>query len=105
MTKYALFIMWQPFRTQLIASHQFYVEQAGKRLLSQFQNIEEESDKYADEWLEKVGQHFDPERDDPCAFAEKANDEGIEFYQMLTDMQNRTRLSVVAGMFHEWEKQ
>ncbi len=105
MTTCALFHMWEPFRKQLIASHQFYVEQAEKRLLSQFQNIEEEADKYADEWLEKAGQYFDPDRHDPGDFYEQANDESIEFYQMLEDMLNRTRLSVTAGIFHEWDKQ
>lgn len=100
-----LFHMWDPFRKQLIASHQFYVNQAQKRLLSQFENIEQEADKYADEWLEKAGQYFDPDRHDPGDFYEQAHDESIGFYQMLEDMRNRTRLSVAAGMFHEWDKQ
>jgi hypothetical protein len=96
--------MWGPFRRQIIASHQFYIEQARKRLLSQFQNIEEQSDKYADEWLEKAGQYFDPDRDDPGSFEEEAYDKSIEFYQMLEDMLNRTRLSIVSSIFHEWDK-
>jgi hypothetical protein len=29
---------------------------------------------------------------------------GIEFYGLLSDMREQTRLSVVAGIFHEWEK-
>lgn len=97
--------MWEPYRRQLIAGHQFYVEQAEKRLLSQFQNLEEEADKYAEEWLEKAGQNFDPDRHNPEDFYEQANDESIEFYQKLEDMQNRTRLGVIAGIFHEWEKE
>lgn len=100
-----LFYMWQSFRKHLIASHQFYVDQADKRLLSQFHNLEQEAHKYAEEWLENAGQHFDPDRHDPSDFYEQAHDEGIEFYQMLEDMQNRTRLSVTAGIFHEWDKQ
>ncbi len=74
-------------------------------MLSQFQNIGEESEKYADEWLNKAGQYFDPDRHDSGDFEEQAYFESIEFYQMLEDMLNRTRLSIVAGIFHEWEKQ
>jgi hypothetical protein len=101
----ALFYMWEPFRKQLIAGHNFYVEQAQKRLLSQFQNMEAEADEYGTEWLNKCSQNFDPDRHDPDSFYEQAHDESIEFYQMLEDMLNRTRLSVVSGIFHEWDKQ
>lgn len=100
-----LFQMWEPFRKHIISNHRFYIVQSEKRLLSQFQNLEEEADKYAEEWLEQAGQNFDPECDDPGAYYEQANDESIEFYQMLEDMQNQTRLSVIAGMFHAWDKQ
>ncbi|PCH63714.1 MAG: hypothetical protein COC19_00680 [SAR86 cluster bacterium] len=102
---YALFHMYEPHRRQLIAGHLFYVEQAEKRLLSQFQNIEEEADKYASDWLKKAGHHFDPDRHDPGDFYEQAHDESVNFYQMLKEMENRTRLNVIAGMFHEWDKQ
>lgn len=74
-------------------------------MLSQFDNMEEEADKAAEEWLEQSGDQFDPDRHDPGDFYEAANDVGIEFYQLLSDMRDQTRLSVIAGMFHEWEKQ
>lgn len=102
---YVLFHMWEPFRKQIIASHNFYVEQAQKRLLSQFQNMEAEADKYETEWLNSHSHYFDPDRHDPSDFYEQANDKSIEFYLMLENMLNRTRLSVVAGIFHEWDKQ
>lgn len=97
--------MWGPFREQIIASHNFYVDQAQKRLLSQFQNMEAEADKHGEEWLNNHSHYFDPDRHDPSDFYEHANDKSSEFYQMLEDMLNRTRLSVVAGIFHEWDKQ
>lgn len=100
-----LFQMWGPFRRSLIAGHLFYVEQARKRLLSQFEDIEAEADKAADDWLEKSSGRFDPDRHDPGDFYEAANDAGIEFYGLLSDMRDQTSLSVVAGMFHEWDKQ
>ena len=99
---YALFHMWGPYRKEIIASHNFYVEQAQKRLLSQFQNMEAEADKYREEWLSSYSRYFNPDGDDPAV---RAYNEGIEFYQMLENMLNRTRLSIVAGIFHEWDKQ
>ncbi|MCM2438505.1 hypothetical protein HGO34_02080 [Agrobacterium vitis] len=105
MSSYVLFQMWGPFRQSLIKGHLFYVEQARKRLLSQFDEIEVDADQAAEEWLEQSGQHFDPDRHDPGDFYEAANDVGIEFYGLLSGMREQTRLSAVAGMFHEWDKQ
>lgn len=105
MSGYVLFQMWGPFRQSLIKGHLFYVEQARKRLLSQFDDIEADADRAAEEWLAQRGQHFDPDRHDPGDFYEAAHDVGIEFYGLLSDMREQTRLSVVAGMFHEWDKQ
>ncbi|HHV7522376.1 TPA: hypothetical protein ACUNF5_003885 [Burkholderia orbicola] len=105
MSGYVRFQMWEPFRQSLIKGHAFYVEQARKRLLSQFDDMEADADRAADEWLEQRDQYFDPDRHDPGDFCEMANDVGIEFYQLLSEMREQTRLSVVAGMFHEWEKQ
>lgn len=105
MSGYVLFQMWGPIRQSLIEGHLFYVEQARKRLLSQFNDIEADADRAAEEWLEQSGQNFDPDRHDPGDFYERANDVGIEFYELLSDMREQTRLSVVAGMFHEWDKQ
>lgn len=102
---YALFHMWGGFRQHLIASHVFYVEQSHKRLLSQFNNMESEAEKFSEELLENSSKYFDPDRHEPGDFYEMAYDEGIEFYQLLEDMKNRTYLSVVSGIFHEWEKQ
>lgn len=105
MNDYVLFQMWGPFRQSLIEGHLFYVEQARKRLLSQFDDIEAEADRAAEEWLERSSGQFDPDRHDPSDFYESANDAGIEFYGLLSDMRDQTRLNVVAGMFHEWDKQ
>lgn len=105
MSALTLFEMWEPLREFIISSHKFYVEQAGQRLLSQFKNITEEADKAAEDWLSSQSCNFDPDRHDPGDFYERAHDVGIQFYQLLNDMHERTRLSVVAGMYHEWDKQ
>lgn len=101
---YVLFQMDQSYRRFLISGHEFYIAQARKRLLSQFDNLEEEADRAADEWLERQSQWFDPDRHDPADAYEGAYEYRIEFYGMLSDMRDSTRLSVVSGMFHEWEK-
>ncbi len=105
MSDMVLFQMCSWRRKDLIEGHRFYVEQARKRLLSQFENIEAEAEKASEDWLERSGSHFDPERHDPGDFYEAASNAGIEFYGLLSDMRDQTRLSVVAGMFHEWDKQ
>lgn len=105
MTGYKLFMMWEPFRESLITGHKFYVTQAFSRLLSQFENIETEANEAAEDCLNQRSAYFDPDRHDPADFYDVANDAGIEFYQLLSDMRDRTQLSVVAGIYHEWDKQ
>jgi len=97
--------MWGPFREQLIANHQFYVAEAKKRLLAQFdeETMKADADRYAEEWL--AGIPFDPDRDDPAGAYEQAWEENISFYQSLAELRDNTRLSIIAGMYHEWEKQ
>jgi hypothetical protein len=105
MSKIVLFQMWGPFRQSLIDAHLFYIEQSKNRLLNQFENMETEADQAAEDWLAKMSQHFNPDTQDPGDYYDSANDAGIEFYQLLSDMKKNTYLSVVAGMYHEWEKQ
>jgi hypothetical protein len=97
--------MWESFRQFLIGKHLFYFEQARKRLLSQFEDMEAESKQAADEWLAKNSRSFDPDRHDAGSYYEASYEASIEHYELLSDMRDQTRLSVVAGMFHEWEKQ
>lgn len=87
-----------------ISEHRFYVEQAKRRLLAQFSNIEAEAEQAEAEHWERSGQSFDPDRHDPGDLAEAARDHGVEFYQLLSEMHDRTRLGVVAGIYHHWDK-
>lgn len=100
-----LFHMYEPFRQHIIDGHNFYIDQARKRLLSQFSDMETEADKHGEEWLEKCSESFDPENHDPYEFYDQAREESYYFYSMLDDMRRTTYLSVAAGMFHQWEKQ
>ncbi|ENW50465.1 hypothetical protein F917_01901 [Acinetobacter baumannii NIPH 67] len=41
--------MWGVERNYLIKNHKFYLEQGVSELMSQFENIEEEADKFAND--------------------------------------------------------
>lgn len=99
--------MWGPTRAHLIANHEFYVAEAKRRLLDQFddETIKVDAKRHADAWLAERGKHYDPDRHDPADNYEQAWDEEISFYQSLSGLRDSTRLSIIAGMFHEWEKQ
>ncbi|MDG2531281.1 hypothetical protein [Caulobacter endophyticus] len=107
MGDYVLFHMWGRTREHLIASHEFYVAEARQRLLSPFtdQSMRAEAEQVAGTWLARMSARFDPDRDDPGAYYEQANDESVGFYLRLEELRDTTRLSIVAGMYHEWEKQ
>lgn len=96
--------MCEPFRQNLIEKHRFYVEQAQKRLLSQFENIQEEAEKASEEYMERMSENFNPDVNDPSELYESAYEEGFAFYQLLSDMRDNTILSITAGMFHQWDK-
>lgn len=105
MSRQPLLYMDGPFRQLVLTSHNFYVEQARKRLLSQFGDIEAEAHRASEEWLNQASHRFNANEHDPGDFYETSHQEGIAFYELLSEMARQTRLSVVAGMFHEWEKQ
>lgn len=102
--KWSAYQLMDSERELRISEHRFYVGQAKSRLLSQFANIGAEADQAEQEHWKRSGEFFDPEWHDPGDLAEAARDHGIEFYQLLSDMHERTRLSVVAGMYHNWDK-
>lgn len=98
------FMLDEPVRHTLITGHRFYVQQAKERLLSTFGNISAEADAAAEAHWEQSGRNFDPDIHDEGGQAEDAQNHGIMFYELLSEMHERTRLSVVAGMFHHWDK-
>ena len=70
MSRGPLFYMDGPLRQLLLTSHSFYVEQARKRLLSQFGDIEAEAHKASEEWLNQASHCFNPDEHDPGDFYE-----------------------------------
>ena len=106
MSDRVLFQMYSGHRSQLIEKHVFYVEQAKKRLLDQFTDeaISQEADLAAEQSLERRGQYFDPDRHDPGDFEEAAYHDGVWQHQLMTELRDSVRMSIVSGFFHEWEK-
>ncbi|UKE46215.1 hypothetical protein [Xanthomonas cerealis] len=102
--KRSVFQLMDEYRKMLIDEHLFYVEQSKKRLLSQFENIAEEAEQAQEARWNSTDRYFDPDFHDMGDVAQDALDHGVEFFQLLSEMHDRTRLSVVAGMYHHWDK-
>jgi hypothetical protein len=103
----SIFYMWSRRREGLIARHKFFVAEGKARLTDQFSDkdsLEKEANDYADQWLERVSSHFDPDRHDPGDFYDQASDERLEFFFGLDELGNSARLALISGMFHLWER-
>jgi len=97
--------MMSDIRDSLIVSHLFYVDQAKKKILCQFEDIEAEAKMEAAEWLSKRNIRVDTILDYDESFFEFEASITSGYIDQLTLMMHQTRLSVVAGMLFEWEKQ
>ncbi|WP_051153599.1 hypothetical protein [Litoreibacter arenae] len=94
-------------RRRWVEEATFFYDQANKRLLSQFADsvLKTDADEHAQLIYAKMGQRFDPELHDPGSDAEDAYHEGVELYRLLSEMKDDVRLSMIATMFHNWEKE
>ncbi|NLS04816.1 hypothetical protein HGP14_15780 [Rhizobium sp. P32RR-XVIII] len=94
-------------RRRIIAGMEFYLAQARKRLLVRFgaSPMEDEARTYAETHFHEIGRYFDPDSHDVSDFAYAAWEAAADFHIRLIDMRRETMLSVVAGMYHTWEKQ
>lgn len=104
MSDYKLFEMLPERKRHICMLHIFYVEQAQKRLLSQFDDMESEADQAARDWLNANQHRFNPDVHDASDFEQRAYEEACTLYQLLEEMRDNVRLGVVSGMYHEWEK-
>lgn len=103
--KVTSFEMLEPFRQLILRRHKFYVDQATVRLFTQFDNIKEDAYDASDEWLSDLPHHFDPDGPEAADLFKRADDIANEHYHLLIDIHERSRLSVLTGIYHEWEKQ
>ena len=77
MFKRILFEIYEQERNIFIDNHKFYYKQAQKRLLSQFNNLEEEINEIAEQQLEDLEEFFDPDYHDPDDFWERAYENAL----------------------------
>ncbi|MGR9400204.1 hypothetical protein ACU8M5_10705 [Rhizobium leguminosarum] len=99
-----LLYLWSDKRSYVLEELDFYLAQADRRVLVQFDNLEEEAEEFARAEFDRMGQFAGPDAD-PGDYADAAWDKGINHYQMLSDLQSQLTLSVAAGLYHQWEKQ
>ena len=100
-----LFQMWEPFRETKIRENQFLLDQINKKLLSQFDSINEDANEAEQEWLDIRSRTFDPDTDDEGSVYEAARDHGASFYASLMELHEQTRLSLMASIYHHWDKE
>ncbi len=96
--------MWIGTKAHLLERHDFYVAQIKTRVLSQFQDIEGEAERYREMEYERLAELPGDEDSDMSAIADTAEDRGQDFYGLLADLKKQTILGALAGMYHQWEK-
>lgn len=104
MGSYVFFQMNSWTRQSLIDNHRFYVEQGRRRVMDQFSDLERLAAAAGEDWLDKQAHRFNPD-DDPSRWMEAAHEHAIKHGEMLSDLKDHMRLAIVAGMFHNWEKE
>lgn len=76
-----------------------------ERVSPVFDSIDEEANEYTQKVFEMLGQSFDPDRDDEADFAERAQEQGYEYWEGLALMQYNTKLMSIATLYQFWEQQ
>ncbi|WP_413379108.1 hypothetical protein [Paenibacillus taichungensis] len=82
-----------------------YVKTYKERLATQFNNIDEESEQETEKYYSEIGSYFNPDRDDPADFAERARDFGFDYWQTLNLMKYNTYMMTLSTLYQVWEQQ
>ena len=88
----------------VLEPHNFYVAEARKRLLRQFDDIDAEAQEAGRLHLERAGYYFDPDRDDPADAFDQSFNEECSHWEALTEMHNSVIIALTAGVFHQFDK-
>ncbi len=97
--------LWSGARAIFLDRHTFYVTQLKSRLLAQFDDLEQEADRFAEESFARMGRVVSYGETDPAEFAEAAYDEAVEHYLALVELRKQVLLGGLAGMYHQFDKQ
>ena len=96
--------LWSGWRGRLTKRHEFYVSQVKSRLLTQFDDIEGEADRFGEAEYNRIGQLPGSYDFDMADVADAATDSSQELYSLLNDLKDQTILGAIAGMYHQWDK-
>lgn len=96
--------LWDGARRHYLALNDFYVTEMRTRILSQFDDLEGQADRFMNETYERLGRAPGYGDVDMADITEAAHDEGIAHYQALSDLRKQVLLGGLAGMFHQWDK-
>ncbi len=97
--------MWGRLRQIILEKHDFYLEQVKARVLSRFDDIEGEAEKFVQTTYEQLGSRPGDMDTDISQLAEAAHEMGLERYILLYGLKKHMILGSLAGLYHQWDKE
>lgn len=91
-------------RDMFVEKHRFYAEQVRERLLSQFNDLEGDADRYLAKKMDELSSLPSAGYEDDSHIPEMAYDASISHYSQLADLKKQVLLGSLAGMYHQWDK-
>jgi len=93
-------------RSVIVERHLFFVREAKSRLLTQFDDIEGEAERYQeDAWQAAMQAPYNGEEPDMGDIADAVTSDAAGHYMLLDEMRKQVRLATTAAMFHQWDKE
>ena len=99
------FDLTRDMKRHILKEHDFFVAQVKSRVFTQFQDMEADANRYAEEEFERLSNRPDTGETDMDSIAEDAHDNAVEYYGLLSDLRQSLILGALAGLYHQWEKQ
>lgn len=97
--------LYKQLRLNLQEPYQLFIKTYQERIEPIFDNIEKESDKIGEKFLDECSESFNPDCDDPSDYYEAANDRRINYYENMSLMKYNTKLMWISTTFQFWEQQ
>lgn len=93
------------FKKSFIPQMHALIETLEKRLLPTFDGIEQEADIKSQEEWERLGSIVSPDDFDAATLAEKAIDEGVEYYMLMNGLRQGVINLFSVALYHLYEQQ
>lgn len=94
--------LWIQQRKYFIEVHNFIYQEAQKRILNQFANIEDEAQEAQNNYLTQYSSNTYYEEIDTCSIFENAFEAGYKHYDLLSNMKVQVQLNTISLIFHHW---